>query len=329
MMIMTVSIIVPIYNVERHIEVCVRSLMSQTYDNIEFIFVDDASPDSSIEILNEVLLDYPSRAESTKFVKHDVNKGLPAARNTGISHSNGHYIFHCDADDWIESTMVEDLIIALAKYDADIAYCDFFLTFHHKERYMSQPNYCNAKECIQSMLRGKMKYNVWNKIVKRSLYEENDIMFPKGKGMGEDMTVIKLFAHAKRVVHVPRAYYHYMQTNPNAYTKSFNDSHLSEVLENAHNIISYIEKKFGEKEYFEEIHFFKLNVKLPLLFSGKTEMFSIWRSLFTSSHPFIMKNPEFSKRTKLIQWAAIKKQDWLICVYNFMMFRVIYGVIYR
>lgn len=326
---MAVSIIVPIYNVERHIEVCARSLMDQTYDNIEYIFVDDASPDRSIDILNEVLQDYPFRIERTTIVKHDVNKGLPAARNTGISHSKGQYIFHCDGDDWIESTMVEDLIKALAKNDADIAYCDFFLTFHHKERYMAQPNYCNAKECIRSILRGKMKYNVWNKIVKRSLYEENDIMFPKGKGMGEDMTMIKLFAHAKRVVHVPRAYYHYMQTNPNAYTKSFNDSHLSEVLENAQNIISYLEKIFGEKEYFEEIHFFKLNVKLPLLFSGKTEMFSIWRSLFTSSHPFIMKNPEFSKRTKFIQWAAIKKQDWLIRIYNFMMFRVIYGVIYR
>lgn len=326
---MIVSIIVPIYNVERHIEVCVRSLMDQTYDKIEYIFVDDASPDRSIDILNEVLLDYPSRIERTTLLKHDVNKGLPAARNTGIRQSNGQYIYHCDGDDWIESTMVEDLIKALANNDSDIAYCDFFLTFHHKERYMSQPSYFKAKKCIRSMLCGRMKYNVWNKIIKRSLYEENDIMFPTGKGMGEDMTMIKLFAHAKRIVHVPRAYYHYMQTNPNAFTKSFNDNHLSEVLENAQNIISYLEGKFGEKEYFEEIHFFKLNVKLPLLFSGKTEMLSIWRSLFTSSHPFIMKNPEFSKRTKFIQWAAIKKHDWLICIYNFMMFRVIYGVIYR
>lgn len=324
-----VSIIVPIYKVEEFIENCVRSLMEQTYNELEYIFVDDASPDRSIEVLNRVLTEYPECNENVKLVVHETNRGLPAARNTGMMHANGLYIYHCDSDDWVEPTMVADLVEALERNEADIAYSDFYLTFYKSERHMKQPEFCRTDLAIKALLNGSMKYNVWNKLVKRSLYTEHGISFPAGRGMGEDMTMIKLFAQAKRVVYVPRAYYHYMQTNSLAFTKSFRKEHLEDALHNARDVVAYLKGRFGEEKFLEEIHYFQLNVKLPLLFSSNAEMFSIWRTLFASSHSFIMSNPEFSKRTKFIQWAAIKKQDWLIRVYNFMMFRVIYGVIYK
>lgn len=326
---MTVSIIVPIYNVEKHIESCVRSLMQQTYRDIEYIFVDDASPDGSIDVLHRVLSDFPRRREQFKLVVHEKNKGLPAARNTGLARASGTYIYHCDSDDWVEATMVSDLVDALERKKADIAYCDFYLSFHKNERYMRQPGFDSAQNAMAAMLGGSMKYNVWNKLVKRSLYVEHDISFPEGKGMGEDMTMIKLFAQAERIAYLPKAYYHYMQTNPNAFTKSFKESHLDEVLENAQDIIRYLEVRFGKEKFLKEIHYFKLNVKLPLLFSGESEMFSAWRALFPDSDAFIKSNPQFSKRTKFIQWAAIRKQDWIVRLYNFVLFRVIYGVIYK
>lgn len=326
---MIVSVIVPIYNVEGFIENCVRSLMEQTYRNIEYVFVDDASPDGSIDVLNEVLADYPERNVDVKLVVHETNKGLPVARNTGLLHARGSYIYHCDSDDWVEPTMLADLVEALENNEADISYCDFYLSFFKSERYMKQPRFDKADGAISALLNGSMKYNVWNKLIKSSLYVSNEVRFPEGKGMGEDMTIIKLFAEAERVAYVPRAYYHYMQTNSTAITKSFNKEHLESVLHNTHGVVDYLEERFGKEKYLKEIHYFKLNVKLPLLFSGRPEMLATWRSLFISSHPYINSNPEFSIRTKIIQWAAIKKQDWLVRLYNFFMFRILYGFIYR
>ena len=93
-----ISIIVPIYNVEQYIERCARSLFEQTYDDIEYVFVDDCSPDNSLNILYEVLNDYPHRISNVKIIRHIENKGLTAARNSGLEVATGDYIAHCDSD---------------------------------------------------------------------------------------------------------------------------------------------------------------------------------------------------------------------------------------
>lgn len=105
----SVSVIIPVYNVGKFIERCARSLMEQTMDNVEYIFVDDASPDNSIQILQKVLADYPNRRDNVRILTHAENKGLPAARNTGLAVATGEYIFHCDSDDFVEPDMLEQL----------------------------------------------------------------------------------------------------------------------------------------------------------------------------------------------------------------------------
>lgn len=106
---MKVSVIIPIYNVAAYIARCVRSLLGQTLDDVEFIFVDDCSSDDSIFILEAVIKEFPKRAETIKLIRHSQNMGLPAARNSGLEMAEGEYIFHCDSDDWLESTALENL----------------------------------------------------------------------------------------------------------------------------------------------------------------------------------------------------------------------------
>ena len=84
-----------------------------------------------------------------KIVSHDVNKGLPAARNTGLAEAGGDYIYHCDSDDWVEPDMLEKMLKAAEEKDADIVYCDFFLSFEKNERYMSNPDYSTADELLR------------------------------------------------------------------------------------------------------------------------------------------------------------------------------------
>lgn len=322
-----VSIIVPIYNVEKYIEKCAHSLMTQTYDSIEFIFVDDASPDDSAFKLLEVINQYPKRQHAVKIIKHEVNRGLPAARNTGLAACNGDYVFHCDSDDWIDKNMIEDMV-GQGK-DADIVYTDFYLTFNQSSRYMKQPSANETHDCIRLMLQGGMKYNVWNKLIKKSLYIDNKVSFPEGRGMGEDMTIVKLFVHAKKVVYIPMAYYHYMQINMHAFTKTYSQAHLESVLYNANDLEQYIRGEGLGELFNQDFQFFKLNLKLPFLITENTQMYTVWRSWFPESNKFISLNPSFSFRIKALQYLAIWKQDWLVYLYNAVLLRIIYGVYYK
>lgn len=325
----SISIIVPIYKVEKHIGRCVRSLMEQSYKHIEYIFVDDASPDRSMEVLRQTLAAYPEREAAVKIISHEINQGLPAARNTGLAIAKGDYIFHCDSDDWIDGDMMEDMVRVIEQQGSDVIYTDFYLSFYKNERYMKQPAYREPKDCLQAMLSGGMKFNVWNKLVKRSLYTDHAITFPSGRSMGEDMTMMKLFCHAKTVSYIPKAYYHYMQTNPNAYTKCVSERQLDEIALNTADLINYVCQVYGEKYFASEIAYFKLNIKLPFLISLDRKMYDLWRLWYPESNPFIRDNPAFSTRVRFIQYAALKKQDWLVQLYNYLIVRFVYGFIYR
>ena len=153
-----VSVIIPIYKVEKFIERCVRSLMEQTLKEVEYIFVDDATPDKSIEVLERCLALYPNR--KTEILHHSQNQGLPAARNTGLQVATGKYIFHCDSDDYVEHDMLEKLYLQAEQTNADIVWCDWFLTFAENERYMKQPQFETTIDALKGILSGVMKYNV-------------------------------------------------------------------------------------------------------------------------------------------------------------------------
>ena len=121
-----VSVVVPIYGVEKYIERCARSLFEQTLDDIEFIFVDDCTKDHSICVLEKVLLDYPQRQKQTTIVHHEVNKGLPLARQTGIMMATGDFIAHCDSDDWVDVDVYRQMYDTAINEKADVVICDYY-----------------------------------------------------------------------------------------------------------------------------------------------------------------------------------------------------------
>ena len=115
-----VSVILTIYNREKYIEKCIRSLLEQTLDNVELVVVDDASTDASLSILNNVLEEYPDRKPLVNLICLKKNAGRAVARQTGINHITGEYVIHVDSDDWIDSDMLELLYSKAKGTDADI-----------------------------------------------------------------------------------------------------------------------------------------------------------------------------------------------------------------
>lgn len=329
---MKVSVIIPIYNVAAYIARCVRSLLGQTLDDVEFIFVDDCSSDDSIFILEAVIKEFPKRAETIKLIRHSQNMGLPAARNSGLEMAEGEYIFHCDSDDYLEPDALESMYREAKAQDADIVWTDWYLSFQKNERYMKQPDYPSPLEALKGMLSGSMKYNVWNKLVRRSIYTENDIRFPEGHNMGEDMTMMQLFACARTVRYLPKAYYHYVRLNAHSFTQTSDskaqEQHLEDLRYNVQRTISFIEKRYGQK-LEREIAFFKLESKFPFLITTDRASFCRWTEWFPEANAYILQNKNVSFRSRLLQFMAAKGQFWYVRLYYMLLIRLVYGVIYK
>ena len=324
-----ISVITPIYGVEKFIGRCVESLMQQTIDGVEYIFVNDATPDKSMDVLRSVVERYPAKASQVKIVEHEHNKGLPAARNSGMAVATGEYLFHCDSDDYVEPDMLEMLYSKALEAGADIVWSDWYLTFEKNERYMVQPSYDTPMEALKAMLGGAMKYNVWNKLVKRSLYVDNGIEFPAGYGMGEDMTMMFLFAHARKVAYVPKAFYHYVKLNSGAFSQTYSDRHLEELKHNVQRTAEYLHSVVdGDIE--KDMAFFKLEAKFPFLITdGSNGRYRLWQEWFPEANKYILSNKNISARSRMVQWLAWKRQWWLVRAYNFLLTKLVYGIIYK
>ena len=295
-----VSVIVPIYNVAPYIQRCVRSLMLQSLRDVEFIFVDDASPDDSIELAKKEVARFK---RDVRFLVHPENRGLPAARNTGMAEALGKYIYHCDSDDYLEPNALEILYKTAKANDADFVYSDFYLDFGTNRRYMDNPDYVSADIMIKDgFLAGKMKYNVWNKLIKRDLYK--NIAFPEGHSMGEDMTIIRLATKVTHPVHVKLAMYHWMKDNADAFSFHYSPRHLEDLQFNVQQTIEYLQENWDTKDKERYIAYFRLGIKLPFLLSGEKRLYRLWRSWYPESNHYIWSNTTLPVRTRMVQLLA-------------------------
>ncbi len=321
-----ITVITPVYNVKKFIRRCAESLLSQTYSDVEFIFVNDASTDGSVDILNSIIKQYPNK--NIRLIHHSENRGLPSSRKTGYEASTGRYIFNCDGDDWLEPTMLEKLYSAVAPLDIDYAYCDFFLSYEKSERYMKCPEFLTPDEALrEGYLSGASKYNVWNKLIKRELYD--GVVFPVDhKKGGEDMIMLGILSKARSIAYVPEALYHYVKINSSAISEAFSPQRLIDIRYNADSAINVLRATYpGDLE--KEIAFFKLNVKLPFIISDDSKRIAVWREWYPEADKYIWDNKHQPIRNKLVQWLAAKGQYWAVKLYYKVVYKLVYRVIYR
>lgn len=204
-----ISVIVAIYNVEEYLRVCLDSLASQTYENIEFILVNDGSSDNSENICSE----YLKKDSRFKLINQE-NMGLSAARNTGIDHAKGQYLGFVDGDDWVDSAMFRSLLDAAEKYHADVAACQFQYVYDDGSiKTDSAHLFCvSGEEAVRLLLRKEaIQDYVCNKLFAAPLFE--GIRYPAGQVFEDISTTYKLFLRAAYVVSIPDANYYYVQRN--------------------------------------------------------------------------------------------------------------------
>ena len=290
------------------------------------IFVNDCSTDNTIQVLNELMSD--NKNIPYTIISHEQNRGVAAARNTGIDQAKGEFIYYVDADDYIDSSTLEKLYEEAIDKQVDIVGCEWFLTFAQKERHVSQADCSNGEDLFVKMAYGVLRWNLWLFMVRRSLYQDNKIRFIEGMNMGEDMMVMmKLALQTDKVsiLHVP--FYHYIQTNTNSLTKNF-QSYQYQVTANAREIDSYV-KMMKRTDLEEALLQLKLSLKLPLLISNKQSDYDIWMKWFPEANSAVDTNHDLPWRTRFIQQCAYKKRYWILKLYYFLVVKLFYGIIYR
>lgn len=208
-----VSILIPVYNVEQYIERCARSILGQTYPNLEIIFVDDCSPDNSMDVVRRVLEGYPERKSQVVFIRHDNNKGIAATRNTLIEAASGEFLMFVDSDDWVELDMVETLVVKQQETGADIVSSNSFENDNTLNPHFINPKckFNDKEEVLNFFVCLNGHHELWSRLYRRDLFVANGVRCVEGDNVSEDLFVTPcLFWYARKVAWVNRCLYHYV-----------------------------------------------------------------------------------------------------------------------
>ena len=298
---MNVSVIVPVWGVEKYIERCARSLFEQSMDSIEFIFVNDCTPDKSIEILNDVISDYPHRRENIKILHHSKNKGLPEARQTGIKASAGNYIIHCDSNDWVDRRLYEEMYNIAVKEDLDVVVCQMKETDGNEIYDITLFPDVNRDNITNNISDWLNEGSLCNKLFRRSVYK-NDIKTPVGAMAEDKCLVLQLIYHCKRIGLV-RDYNYYIWKNPTSIIRLRTEERVfknfKDGVEN-YKIVEDYYKRHGElsaesmEALFDLKYILRNNLRSLI---GDKKYYKIWMPTF----PELNKGILFNKRLSLKQ----------------------------
>lgn len=321
-MIPKVSVIIPVYGVEDYIERCARSLFAQTLKDIEYIFIDDCSPDKSITILLRILEAYPYRRSQVRIIRQPTNSGQAGARKEGIKLAKGEYVIHCDPDDWIELDAYEKLYNKAVETGADIVVCKHYEYDGVSNNIQGTIYEGNA---IDALILNKYTFTIWDKLVRNSIIQKYKILPFEGINYGEDLNIsVRLYCYASTVTYLDEPLYHYDITRSSAITKTnYENLLLSQAVQNLKMLDDFLEMRSKELKN-QSLNKYTLSnqkfwLKWGLYANGK---FELWSSLWPESHKHIMKIKSidwkyrvflkfFCNKPKALEFINNLKQKWL------------------
>ena len=261
-----VSILVPVYNVSKYIERCAHSLFRQTFEDIEYVFVNDCTPDDSIEKLQKIIEQYPNRKNFVKIIHHEKKRGSSAARNTCLENSAGKYIQFIDSDDWVEPDMIEAMHNRAEAEQADIVVCDFVIEKASTKEFCCDFVPKHQKDYFYFMLENEVCYCcLWNKFVRRKLYELSDCRSVEDLNISEDRQVsTRLYYYAEKIVKIDKMFYHYERANVNSITSSKTSMHYDSVILFYELLEKFLKEKGLYEKYIDMVERSKVSSKAEL-----------------------------------------------------------------
>lgn len=319
-----VTICIPVYNVEKYIKRCAISLFEQTYDNIEYIFVDDCSQDRSIDELRILMEKYPKRYDSVRIIKHSQNRGLAAARNTGIENAHGEFILHVDSDDWISRDAVEKLVIKQKENNADIVEFEtMVITRSGNKDYIKFPEVKDKTDHIKAILLDNVMHGVVFRFIRLSLYLQFNIRNIEGANHGEDLYIVpQLIWCAKTIATLHEPLYNYDNTNQNSITGRISLKNINQLRTNQKGLFLFFQGKSEALHKMVEACILKTivnDLNVLLFYGGNKELVrllqkerneigkDVFKSISLPYYPYLYVNNYFILRVYAIISVKLKR----------------------
>ena len=309
-----ISIIVPVYNVEKYLHHCIDSILAQTYIDFELLLINDGSTDRSNEICDEYAM-----KDSRIRVFHKDNEGVSKARNWGLDNANGEWITFVDSDDWVRNDFLQKRLELALEEDADITYCDVEYVYSTHNQYCNTASQFEGKVAtVNSWILSRTTYSPIL-LVKKSLFDKHNLRYIEGLHFGEDFDlIIKLVMYANKVSHVKEALYYYNKQNDgSAMTKL----HLyRDELQTVYvDLIDTFKKEGIYTQCLEMISWCILEYKLVCIVNGE-HSFKELKDFIPESHSFIFSNGFLDFKSKIMLFLYNYKCSWLanlmLWVYN-------------
>ncbi len=266
-----ISVIVPVYNVEKYLDKCIESIVNQTYKDLEIILVDDGSTDSSPKICDE----FADKDERIKVI-HKQNGGVSSARNIGLEHAKGDFIGFVDSDDYIDSNMYELLLNDLIVNNSDISVCSAFLVDNNNETKpdnIVKTQVLNKEEAVK-FLSYKMNNSLWNKLFRKDFFES--CRFEEGHTHGEDhLILLHILKNVQKVSFVEDSLYYYVQHSDSTTGAKFNRRSFDQVyMKDA--LYDYVKENFPYvSDYYRKLCFTaRVNMCRKIIISNSEEEFA-------------------------------------------------------
>lgn len=285
-----ISVIVPVYNVEKYVEICIKSIINQSYRNLEIILIDDGSTDNSGKICDKL-----SKKDDRVIVKHQQNQGVSSARNLGLKLAHGDYISMVDADDILEENMYQEMMNNMIKYDSDVCICNFWYLNNEslkKNEINLSKTLMDNKDFLKNMclLKGVGGY-LWNKLYKKSMIE--NLRFYKEIVIMEDFLFnCEVANKARKISYIDTCLYYYRQWPNSALKKISLEKNIS-LLYGLDRIIPNLDKyQIKQSERYKLMYIFEAKKALTMLsYKGYTDMIgNIDYKKYLSAKIFISKS---------------------------------------
>lgn len=284
-MIPKATVIIPVFKAEKHIERCCKALFGQTLDCIEYIFVDDCTPDNSVAVIERTLTEYSGRKPFVKILHQPQNSGVSACRQLGLQHATGQYVIHCDSDDWPDGDMYETLYNTAIEEKAEVVCCDYVVEYEGRSDVIKFPDEFNDRPSLST---NPVEGAVWNKLISKELIDRSGAEFYQGINLGEDygfVTPCRVMSRKNVVVHKPM--YHYNQLNLGSITHNYTKERFMQVIDLAKRTEVYFMRHGLAKEYERELCYLKFMSKMYFLIFSEVRDIKLWKSFFPECHKFI------------------------------------------
>ena len=302
----SISIIIPIYNTELYIERCAHSLFKQTFQDIEYIFVNDCSTDSTVSKLLDIIDLYEYRRSKIKIVNLSQNRGAAYARYIGLQNATGEYVIHCDSDDWFVDNGIEKLYKKAKSESCDIVMCDWFEGDGIRTRVCKQKYDVDKNVFLSNIIKRSVSASLCNKLIKRSLYITNGIVHPTYTMMEDFALFLQVVYFSDKICYLEEALYYYYDNFNSVCKKQTEQAMLNRCLQaeaNVRLVIDFLDKQFLLAKYRNEIVWLKYYVRVfiwPLVLSDYRRYYIKWINIFPEINKRFIFTKGISFRYKLI-----------------------------